>query len=104
MYAILREMKLKNAFVLHSLGYGGSLLCKAGIRVNEIQDEYNPDVCLPNYATIQGYKGLDSKIVILVDLDLITDRNYSKYIYLAATRARTLLYVVGTAEFWEKHK
>jgi hypothetical protein len=47
---------------------------------------------------------LDSKIVVLVEVDNISDRNFSKFIYIAATRARTLLYVVASDSFWEKQK
>ena len=55
------------------------------------------------FATIQGFKGLDSKVVVLVDVDEILENNFSKYIYISATRARTLLYIIGTNDFWKKH-
>ena len=42
--------------------------------------------------------------VILVDVDNIRAENFSKFIYIAGTRARTLLYVVASDEFWKKHK
>ena len=47
---------------------------------------------------------MDSKIVILVDTDNISDKNYTRFMYIAGTRARTLLYVVGSEDFWNKHK
>lgn len=56
----------------------------------------------PEYATIQSFKGLDSKIVILFGMENVRDEFFSKYIYIAGTRARTLLYVVGSEEFWNK--
>ena len=70
-----------------------SKLFEAGIKVNELgsgMDERG----LPKFSTIQGYKGLDSKIIILCDVEGIHADIYSKLIYIAATRARTLLYIV----------
>lgn len=37
---------------------------------------------------------LDAKIVVLVDIDSIRQENFTQYMYIASTRARTLLYVV----------
>jgi len=84
--------------------YRNSILNEIGFAVNEVGDTYEEKNLLPKYATIQGFKGLDAKIVILVDVDKILDKNFSRFIYIAGTRARTLLYVVGTEEFWNKHK
>jgi hypothetical protein len=84
--------------------YANSMLSEIGFEVNELGDHYNPNSPLPKFATIQGFKGLDSKIVVLVEVDNISDRNFSKFIYIAATRARTLLYVVASDSFWEKQK
>lgn len=83
--------------------YVNSSLYKAGVQVAEI-GVAGQETDLPRFATIQGYKGLDSKIVILYDVEDIYEENYSKFIYIAATRARTLLYVVGSKAFWESHK
>lgn len=80
--------------------YANSILGEAGVEVNELGDNYDQQSPLPKFATIQGFKGLDSKIVILVDVDNIHKRNFSKFFYIAGTRARTLLYVVGSNEFW----
>ena len=84
--------------------YSNSMLSIAGIAVNELGDDYDSKSALPKFATIQGFKGLDAKIVILVDVDNILDRNWSSLMYIAGTRARTLLYVVGSEKFWEEHK
>ena len=84
--------------------YSNSILSKIGVEVNELGDNYDTKSKLPKFATIQGFKGLDSKIVILVDVDNIRAENFSKFIYIAGTRARTLLYVVASDEFWKKHK
>lgn len=103
---ILRAEKVDAADVafLAPKKYSNSMLSKAGIEVNELGENYKPDSPLPKFATIQGFKGLDSKIVILVDVDNIHKSNFSKFIYIAGTRARTLLYVVASEGFWEKHK
>ena len=84
--------------------YSNSILSKIGVEVNELGDNYDTKSKLPKFATIQGFKGLDSKIVILVDVDNIRAENFSKFIYIAGTRARTLLYVVASDEFWKNHK
>ena len=84
--------------------YSNSMLYHIGLEVNELGDNYNMNSPLPRFATIQGFKGLDAKIVVLVDVDNIYDKNFSTYMYIAGTRARTLLYVVASNEFWTKHK
>lgn len=84
--------------------YSNSILSKIGFEVNELGNNYDSESNLPKFATIQGFKGLDSKIVILVDVDNIHPENFSKFIYIAGTRARTLLYVVASDEFWVNHK
>lgn len=84
--------------------YSNSILSKIGFEVNELGNNYDSESNLPKFATIQGFKGLDSKIVILVDVDNIHPENFSKFIYIAGTRARTLLYVVASEEFWKNHK
>ena len=81
--------------------YSNSILYEIGFEVNELGDNYSPESKLPKFATIQGFKGLDAKIVILVDVDAIHPKNFSKFIYIAGTRARTLLYVVASDEFWK---
>lgn len=73
-------------------------------KVNELNDNFQPDPAVPVYATIQGFKGLDAKVVILCDVEALRNETFSQYIYLAGTRARTLLYIVGSTEFWEKHQ
>lgn len=45
-------------------------------------------------ATIQSFKGLDSKIVIAVDLENIVDSGKSIMLYTLISRARAMLYIV----------
>lgn len=97
------KVAMKDVTFLAPKKYRNSGVYEAGIEVMELGvDEEKEN--LPRFATIQGYKGLDSKIVILCDVDNISERNYSRFIYIAATRARTLLYIVGSEEFWKNHK
>ena len=97
------KVDLSEVVFLAPKKYSNSILKEIGIEVNELGDNFDAKSQLPKYSTIQGFKGLDSKIVILVDVDKILDKNFSKFMYIAGTRARTLLYVVATDEFWERH-
>lgn len=105
---ILKSLKaekvdLRDIVFLSPKRYSGSMLSKVRIQVNELADDYDPNLNLPKFSTIQGFKGLDAKIIILVDVEHIRDEYYSKFIYIAVTRARTLLYIVGSEEFWDEH-
>ncbi len=107
--SILDELKaekvlMKDIVFIGPKKFSGSILKRVGIEVNEISDDYDPNINLPKYATIQGFKGLDAKIVILVDVEKIRDENFVKYIYIGTTRARAMLYVTGENEFINKHK
>ena len=80
--------------------YKNSILSKVGIAVEESCNDDKPG--LPKFSTIHSFKGLDSKVVILCDLEEIPEENYQKFVYIAATRARTLLYVTGSRDFFKK--
>lgn len=97
------KVSLKDIVFLAPKRYQGTGLAVNGIQVEEISDTMDVNSKLPRFATIQGFKGLDAKIIILCDVDNIHEDNYSKFIYIAATRARTLLYIVGSEEFWNQH-
>lgn len=97
------KVELSEVAFLAPKKYENSMLCEIGIEVNELGEDYNPDSKLPKFATIQGFKGLDAKIVVLVDIENIHPKNFSKFIYIAGTRARTLLYVVASEEYWSRH-
>ena len=84
--------------------YQNSKLSQAGVAVNELKDGFVPDERRPVYATIQGFKGLDAKVVILCDVDALHREKFSQYMYIAGTRARTLLYIVGSQDFWKEHE
>ena len=103
---VLREGKVSDGDItfLSPKKYKNSKLAAMKVKVNELNDDFQPDPAVPVYATIQGFKGLDAKVVILCDVEALRNETFSQYIYLAGTRARTLLYIVGSTEFWEKHQ
>ena len=45
------------------------------------------------FSTIQGFKGLENKVIILVDIENFHDK---KLMYVGLSRARTCLYVLET--------
>lgn len=98
------NVSLRDVVFLSSKQYEKSMLKDVDLEVKKINDEFDPDKEMPTYATIQGFKGLDSKIVILFDVDNIRDEKFSQFMYIASTRARTLLYVIGSEEFWKRHE
>lgn len=105
---ILKNLKkekvdMRDIVFLAPKKYKNSLLYDAGIPVNELGYDFDASLDLPVYATIQGFKGLDSKVVILFDVEHIHAENFSKFLYIAGTRARTLLYILGTQDFWNEH-
>lgn len=97
------KVDLNDIVFLGPKQYKKSMLKDVDIKIHELNTISAPDVDMPVYATIQGFKGLDSKVVILFDVDCIRDESFSRYMYIAATRARTLLYIFGSIEFWGKH-
>ena len=48
-----------------------------------------------SFCTIQSFKGLENSIIILVDIDSLSDK---KLMYVALSRARTGLYVLQSEE------
>ena len=102
--AILKNLKkekidMKEVAFLASKRYQNSMIGKAGIEVNELGDDFDASIDLPIYGTIQGFKGLDAKIVIITGVDSIRPENFSRFLYIAGTRARKLLYIVASKEF-----
>ncbi len=46
------------------------------------------------FSTISGFKGLESKIVIMIDIDHFSDEETRLLNYVAASRACAMLYVL----------
>ena len=85
-------VKFSDITFLSPKRYQNSILARVGVSVSE--SVFSESSVSPCFSTIQSFKGLDSKVVVLCDLELIPEENYSKFIYIAASRARTLLYVM----------
>lgn len=47
--------------------------------------------------TIQRFKGLDREVVILILTDYILERDFKRYAYVGISRARSVLYILGSA-------
>jgi ATP:corrinoid adenosyltransferase len=55
-------------------------------------DPHNSDkIGKINFSTIHAFKGLDSKVVILIDIDSLDEIENQRLLYVGMTRARTLL-------------
>lgn len=100
----LKEGKVDMADVvfLSPKRYKNSILHKIGFTVNEVGDGFDTESKLPKFSTIHGFKGLDAKVIVLVDMDFVHNQNLSQFLYIAATRARTLLYVLASEDFWKR--
>lgn len=104
---ILKELKkekvqMKDVFFLSPNRYEHSMLSGTGIQVSVLDGNLPEQEDCPGYATIQSFKGLDARIVILFGMENVKEELFSKYIYIAGTRARTLLYIAGKQEFWRQ--
>ncbi|MEG0074325.1 MAG: NERD domain-containing protein [Eubacterium sp.] len=75
-----------------------SIIDERTLNVNEMKDGFVSQKGIPVYATIQGFKGLDAKSVILIDIDKIYEKNYKRYMYTAISRARTKLFLFTLPE------
>ena len=47
------------------------------------------------YSTIHGFKGLESPVVILTDIDNLTDEARMNVLYVGMTRAKSALYILA---------
>lgn len=102
---ILKKLKkeqilMRDIVFLSPKRYENSMLGKTDIPVNVLGWNNQNTADLPVYATIQGFKGLDSKVVVLFGIEDIRRDVFSRYVYIAMTRARALLYIVGSEDFW----
>ena len=92
------DIKLGDITILSPKRYENSSVYKLLdniCKINVMSEEFEPDDNRPVFSTIQGFKGLDSKVVILIDLDKSKEEYFVKYSYIGISRARSLLYV-----FW----
>ena len=106
---ILKELRkesirMRDITFLSPKRYEKSILGRANIAVNEIREDMNPDLDVPRFATIHGFKGLDAGIIIFCGAEDIYEQDYARFMYIATTRARTLLYIARSSDFWEARK
>lgn len=87
------DIPLQEIVFLSPKKYQSSILAKMNFKVNEWGDFFDAESKLPQFSTIQGFKGLEAKIVMLVDINKIFPKNFAQYMYVASSRARTLLYL-----------
>lgn len=105
---VKRNIRNKQSKDLEFISYE---LVRDGIIISEPSKNYFDAYNSPNhfydkykrifYSTIGSYKGLESDIIILLlnrDLDLRTEKDYKKLIYIGASRAKFLLYVLNYNE------
>lgn len=100
--ALMREFRrggvpLNEVVFLSPVRLNKSILDKVGagrLEVCEMWEGVVKKTTVPAYSTIQGFKGLDAKVVILIDTNRFY-RNKSRYLYIGCSRARSLLVVVN---------
>ncbi|HCX92848.1 MAG TPA: hypothetical protein DGZ34_09285 [Lachnospiraceae bacterium] len=97
------KIDLRDVVFLSPKKYSNSIVHESGIAIDELKEGGIGRKNVPQFATIQGFKGLDAKIVIMVDVERIRDEAYAQYMYIATTRARALLYIIVSDEFWRSH-
>jgi hypothetical protein len=93
-YAVEESIDRANIVVLSGAGQGGGAL-RIGDEIGNFElappSEQGPG--LVGYETVRRFKGLERQVVILVDIDAITSSDELSYV--ALTRARSLLALVG---------
>jgi hypothetical protein len=99
------EAELLKTSIEKYKGKGSIMVLSLQKRKNSVVGKYDADFrhiignygeeakCHAKFATVQSFKGLESEIVILIDID---DRGYSnkKLMYVALSRARSKLIVL----------
>jgi hypothetical protein len=61
--------------------------------------QYSPDETKIVFSTIQSFKGLENDYIIVCDVD---ETNFNETLYVALTRARYALYIVGTKVLFKR--
>ena len=107
--ALIRKFKFDNfplndVLILSPVKFSNSIVSKSDVLeyvcdVSTILDQRKDAVI---YSTIQGFKGLESKIVILVDIDKINEGFFEKILYTGISRAKVNLFIFCTQEIKNK--
>lgn len=88
-FVILSKNKLCNSSVSKK-----SSLC--ALEINEVSSISDMGKRSLNYFTIQSFKGLESKIVFLIDVDGFKSAQNRALNYVAMSRAKIILYIYYT--------
>jgi superfamily I DNA/RNA helicase len=74
----------------------GKLVDSAHFRIRSVEYSSLKDGCIPTFrfATAQAFKGMESKVVVLCDIDRIEGDGDRSLLYVAMSRARSLLTVL----------
>ena len=73
-----------------------NLADSVGFRIRPIGQPYSKDSRLPTFlfATVQAFKGMESKVIVLCDVERIESDEDRSLLYVAMSRARSLLTVL----------
>jgi len=93
---ILSRYKLQNSMLKNCDSVCGLKIIERG----DITD--NTTKCL-NYFTVQAFKGLESKVVFLVDIDGFLSKEDRRLNYVGASRAKLLLYIFHDKKYSEEY-
>ncbi len=98
------SFNLNDITLLSSVTYLKSIIAesKALEHVCEVSTPNNPAKGNVVFSTIQGFKGLEAKIVIITDIDKIILSQFKKILYTGISRAKVNLYIFCTPEIKEK--
>ena len=107
---LLREEKipLEEVVFLSFHRYERSVLSRLKskkLKFNIVDENYISQKNVPAFSTVHSFKGLDAKAVVLViEPDKKTDDKWLKnLLYIACSRARTMLCVITTREFEKQY-
>jgi DNA replication protein DnaC len=96
----LNSFNLNDILLLSPCTYLNSIIsqCKALAHICNISmlNEKRENAVV--FSTIQGFKGLESKVVILTDIDKINKSHFRETLYTAISRAKVSLYIICTLE------
>jgi len=82
------EIPPQDVVVLSSHGIGKSAVAAAGCGRYEFVDEPRPLGDFIRFASIRAFKGLESRVVILCELEDLDDETIDQQLYVGLSRAR----------------
>ncbi len=96
----LESFNLSEITILSSVKYQNSrlLASKALHNICEVAWANNTKKSAVTFSTIQGFKGLDAKVVILTDIEKIVGHNFERLLYTGISRAKVKLFIFCSPE------